>query len=209
MTKEPGGPVMAPRALRRVVWAAIAAFVPGALASAQVRAGWALETSGVVSPGNPTVTIRVSAWFDRVPEAAELFSSGRFDLTAAEGRFSQARLYLLGSPGFVQGGAIHSIVVFQSHIPPQFPGNPSNPILAFSADWTTSDFAPRRVPLGTDTVAMWVFQSLSHPGFSPIPLHDVVEGSGFIRVVPAPGWLGWAPVAYLAIRRRRSSTMLV
>lgn len=194
---------MIARCHRHYALAALVTCVVCFESRAQVRGGWTIEMSGVVSPVTPVVNIRVSAWFDHVPNVAELFAGGRFNLNAAESRFlpGSTRLHVLGSPGFVQDRLIHSIVVAQAHIPPQFPGNSSNPILVFSADWTTSDFTPRRVPLGTTTLAMSVFQSLSHTNSSP--LHDIVEGSGFIRVVPAPGcWAALISVGWIAFRRR-------
>lgn len=191
-----------------VFFGTIAVCIQGVTATetkAQVHAGWIIETSGIISPANPVVAIRVSGWFDYVPNTAELFQGGRFDLLSMEEGFvaGSNRLHLLGSPGFLQPDAVRVIVVGQGHEPPHFQGNPSNPILVFSVDWTTDEFTPRRVPLNTMTAAMSVFHSLTRPGGMQIPLQNVMEGTSFIRVVPGPGFGAVAAVCCIVVWRRR------
>ena len=189
------------------ILAAAMAIGLGSPAGAQtIQGGWEFQVSNVVSPSQPTATVEVWAWFDFVPGVSELFAAGNFDLVASEPLFAALRCLLPVNCGItspiINGGMISDINVSQFHLPALgFFGDPSNPLLVFEADWTTSDFTMRDVRVSTvNTARFLVYDAagrvtdLFPAGFSP--------GRGVIAVVPAPGSLLVLSGAFVIARRR-------
>ena len=194
------------------VLATAAAIGLGSHAAAQtIQGGYEFRVSNVVSPSQPTATVEVWAWFDNVPGVSELFAAGDFDLIANEPLFVTMRCLLpincgITSP-IINGGMISDINVSQLHLPALgFFGDPSNPLLVFEADWTTSDFTLRGVPVSTEnTTRFLVYDAAGHvtelfpAGFSP--------GRGMISVVPASSLLLFPASAFAMAQRRYRSTV--
>lgn len=185
-----------------------AAIGPGTHASAQtIQGGFELRVSNVVSPSQPTATVEVWAWFDNVPGVSELFASGNYDLVAGEGLWSNVTYWLNAPdppPHLVVGSRINNLIAGQLHLPPvNIFGNPSNPVLVLSTNWTTTDFTNRGVLVETANTSFFnVYnqhgvQTLLWPsGYSP--------GSAAIAIVPAPPVMVVVTgFAILAGRRRR------
>jgi hypothetical protein len=151
--------------------------------------GWTVEATPIVSPANPEAEIRVYAWFDYIPDAAELFHTGDFHLYSSDPAFTR-----FGLPGGIEGSdprwlpvfptAIENLRVSQFHIPPGIPGNPANPILVLHAWWQASDFRPRYVTINVvprPIRPFYVFRSVSSPASVAYPAPPL--GSEFhIRV---------------------------
>lgn len=157
--------------------------------SQTLSGGWEISVSNVVSPTNPSATIEVRAFFDPVPGVADLFAAGDFDLVAAEGQFSLPHLHLTGpnqSVGTLIGPAVMDAAVHQLHFPPSILGKTSNPILVWSATWTTGDFAPRLVPVTTLDTNLFAVYALQTGTSSSVPLANITHGQAVIQVIPAP-----------------------
>jgi hypothetical protein len=143
--------------------------------------------SNAVSPNQPIAVIQVWAAFDPLQYA---FHQAGFDVAAADdpGAFSdpERQLDWPGNDGEVtpDGDAITGVFVSQLHAPGEFFADMSNPLLIWQAAWTTSDFAPRSIQLGTATTeySLYVDQFGTGQDFTD----TVVEGAGLIQVVPAP-----------------------
>ena len=194
----------------KVVTSTIAVLALTSPAAAQ-QGGWLIESSNVVSPSQPTTTVEVWAWFDDPTGERDVFAWGDFDFIAADGEFSNAQTYLSGpgfTPGTVMGSGVGGVFVGQIWGFAGFVANPQNPILAWSADWTTTDFTPRTVSLDTrNTTTFEIGTNGGHvltlnllelypQGFTP--------GMGVIRVVPSP--VSATPLLVLGavmLRRRR------
>ena len=147
-----------------------------------------------------------------VLEGVEIESGLRLiGCVAADGEFPNAQTYLWGpgfTPGTVMGSGVGGVFVGQIWGFAGFVANPQNPILAWSADWTTTDFTPRTVSLDTrNTTTFEIGTNGGHvltlnllelypQGFTP--------GMGVIRVVPSP--VSATPLLVLGavmLRRRR------
>jgi hypothetical protein len=175
-------------------------------AAAQVSAGWLIEADGVASPQDPTVTIRVSAWFDFTPGEAEMFAGARFDLAAEEPIFAvQSWRGPFGVAPFLQYSPVllRDVQMGQLNAPPVIRGDPSNPIVIFEVDWTATDFAPRRVGFETETGVFAVYRRISGSETNHLDPSAIIEGRGFVQVVPAPGLLVMAGAFVAAASRRR------
>ncbi len=183
---------------------------------AQSNPGWIIEVvGGPVSPSNPSVQVKVSAFFTPVTSSFA-FGAGRFDVvsTDANGQFGNltvgaglvqsctqgSQLGVSNANGGVTDVWIHQLNVLGCQ------AVPTNPIEIWTATWTTSDFSPRQVQVSTLTTGY--FQLFSHHG-TPFPdiffePKDVIPGSAVIQVIPAPsGALALLLTgAALATRRR-------
>ncbi len=162
-------------------------------AAAAQQGGWLIESSNVVSPSQPITTVEVWAWFDDPTGERDVFAWGDFDFIAGDGEFSNTRMYLSAggfTPGTPMGSSVSGVFVGQVWGFLGTVANPQNPILAWSVDWTTTDFTPRTVSLDTrNTTTFEIGTNGGHAltlnllelypqGFTP--------ATGVIRVVPSP-----------------------
>ena len=143
-----------------------------------------------------------------------MFAWGDFDFIAAHGEFSNTQMYLSGgnfSSGTPMGNRVRGVFVGQIWGFAGLWAYTHSPILAWSADWTTTDFTPRTVSLdtrntttfeiGTNGTHVYTLNLLElYPqGFTP--------GAGAIRVVPSAASATTLLVlgAVMLRRRRRSA----
>ncbi len=177
--------------------------------------GWLVEVVGLpVSPTNPSITVRVSAYF---PSLYWAFALGKFDLTSTDSNSELHDVRLpyplrqpcatLANPGILLNGGAYEVQFGQSNILGCI-ANSSNPLAIWEATWTTSDFSPRRVMLETNNTR-W-FHVYENPQatlntIDLIPLNQFRDGSAVIQVIPAPsGAFLLACGAAMGWRRRRS-----
>ena len=198
--------------MRRTRWSLLLVLIGGP-ALAQTDGTYLLTSSNQVSPSSPSTTISIWAiWVD--PRALFYFAGGNYDLTAAEGQFSNP-MNVLNGPGsstgviagnVISGGANGQLFIF-------VPLLRDNPILLARYDWTTSNFTSRSVSLDTSNTAVFgVAWFNAGPGGMPpagtfVSLFpgEFTPGSGVINVVPAPAaWLVLALPVVAATRRRRA-----
>jgi hypothetical protein len=188
----------------------------GSVAIAQETGGWLIQTGGPVSPSNPVTTVEVWAWFDDPSGLRDAFAIGDLDMVAREGVFDNARVRIAamrgsstpgGDPGQALGPRVNDILVFQWWGGAGLLADTSNPILVWSAEWGTLDFAPRTINLFTENTSTFMIgTNSSHVGMNTLELYPsgFQPGSGVIRVIPAPP--ASAPLAALiavGLRRRR------
>ena len=182
--------------------------------------GWLIEVIGEpVSPRNPSITLRVSAYF---PANLWALNTSGFDLlgTDPSAVFSN---FLLPAPlgplppgphgcfGTLVGGTVPGGVVqvgfLQSNIVGCF-AHPANPLPIFEAQWTTTDFTPREVLLETlNTPAFHVFPTRTSTlnTVDLVAMQQFRHGSAVIQVIPAPGSAAMllAGSGAVVLRRRR------
>ena len=183
------------------------------VASAQSGATFLMTSTnangGVVNQANPSTTIEVwASWTG----AEHLMGGSNFDLTAGDGTFSGETLVLgtvaLGSnPGVAAGSVVTGAVIGQLHIPGIVPGLEDNPILLSSYTWTTADFTGRVVGLDTSGTVNFLVAAIATGATTNLFPAEFRDGSGSIKVTPAPSALALLGLGGLvAVRRRRSST---
>lgn len=176
------------------------AIAPTAIAQSGDTA-WIMEfSSGVVTPTQPSVTVRLLA---RFPESDFAWGAGRWDVLAGEGQWSGLTRLLIHnlapSLGTIQGGDVLDIAMGQFNFQPNY-ADPANPIPVWQATWTATDFAPRRVEFATRTRDYRVYpERWSLATESRLSSHR--EGFATVRVVPVPA-AGLLLMA-CATRRRR------
>jgi hypothetical protein len=187
----------------RIVFAS--AVLTGASAHAQLNT-FDIRVSNTITPDQPSATVEVWAVFDPQYYA---FAHAAFDrsATADPGGFSNPERMLdapESSDGVVDptGDRVVGIVVRQLHFPGHLLADSSNPILAWRVTWSTSDFTPRSIDLGTATSVFDLY--INKAGVLDHYIDQFTEGSGVIHVVPTPS----AAAALLAFatvlsRRRR------
>jgi hypothetical protein len=165
-----------------------------------------LVVSNTISPDQPSATIQLWTTWDPTQYA---FAYGGFDLVASHdpGGFTAFGRALKG-PGTrdgdlaPDGDSVTGVVSGQL----QFDGgggifaDTANPILVFTATWSTTEFTPRIVDLGTVTKRYELY--LDFEGTRESFLDDFAEGAGSIQVVPAPASAALLLVAPLACLRR-------
>lgn len=180
-----------------------------ALAQSGPTGGFLLKSSNVVSPSKPSTTVEMWAWFDYIPGQAEMFSGTKTNLRASEGEWSNIANHfgiIVDPSPIVVGSHVFGMVLGQLHFPPAgIYANPSNPILLFSMDWSTTNFDKRMVSIETFDTQVFEVYINQQGSTANLPLSSIIEGSGFIKVVPAPG--GAAAIlslACLAAARRRT-----
>lgn len=191
--------------------------------------GWEISVAdpilGPVTSAFPqSTTITVSAKFDDSVDHA--FASGLFDLvgtdpngpgTAGVNWTANSRItpfdFTGTSDGVLTGTGATGVLPGQLHFPLGGTyGDTMNPVAVWTIDYTATDFSSDRVmPLVTITSpgpkGFWVYESMSGSSSRQIDAGTLMEGSGMIRIVPAPatfGLLGLA-AATLCVRRRRIS----
>ena len=195
--------------------ALVIVFATSSLALAQSNPGWTIEVvGGPVSPSSPSVQVRVSAYFPQA-SAGSAFGEGAFDLLSTDpsGKFHSLSVgggvagsctqgSLLGQPtslGGVVGVGIHQINILGCV------ASTTNPIEVWTATWTTSDFSPRVVGVGTANT--WIYGVYSNLAQSFPDVHykpeEIIPGSAVIQVIPAPGALALLFTSTALTRRRR------
>ena len=196
--------------------ALVIVFATSSLALAQTNPGWTIEVvGGPVSPSNPQVTIKVSAFFTQL-DPSTAFGNGGFDLQSSDpaGVFSAmafgsglakgvCHYGVLGSSQ--SSGGVSGVMIGQNNVLGCL-ANPFNPIEVWEATWSTNTFVPRTVELSTTSlIGMSMYSSHGQPFpnifFEP---KDVIPGSAVIQVIPAPASvIGFVVTLALASTRRR------
>ncbi len=188
----------------------IAAFAGAALgvtaiASATVTANtYDIRVSNVVSPGQPSTTVEVYADWDS--DLFYAFAAAEWALRGdGTGDFSGPTL-AFSDPGQDAGtpmtGDVMDIVTGQLQFPPGgIFADTSDPILIWSATWSTTDFTARTVDLSTETARYSLY--LDDTGLSSDVTSTVIEGLGRIEVIPAPASLALLGLGGLVAARRR------
>jgi hypothetical protein len=165
------------------------------------QGGWLIEVfGGPVSPSNPTVTIRVSAYF---PTNLFGFGGGDFDveMNDASGHFSDVIIpaplgpksppVSFGCFGFFVGGTYPDRIDDVEFIQINIAGciaHPANPLPILEAKWTTTDFSKRVVDLWTSDTSVFSAYSqyfLAAPDVLLYP-SNFEHGSAQFQVIPAP-----------------------
>ena len=192
----------------------IAVFVCLAVVPAlgqQIEGGWEIRTSSVVSPASPSTTVEIWAAWNDPSNSYCCFVFGNFDLVAQEGVLSSPSVLLLPNAGWSQPGqvtgngeAVRGVFVGQGiELPPH---SPPNPILVWSATWTTTNFAPRSVGMWTENTTDF---TVGKPSLNILQLlqlfpDNFVPGVGGITIVPSPASATpMVVVGALMLRRRR------
>ncbi|MFG0283469.1 MAG: hypothetical protein ACF8R7_03520, partial [Phycisphaerales bacterium JB039] len=186
---------------------AIGATVPGAptCALAQSGAGLFFEAPDVLSPAQPSITVRLWAEF---PAADYALAGAGFDVHASEPGWSDPVDVLhvpFGGPGIVMGADVVDVAVAQWHFPggAGYFADPGNPIEVWRAKFTITDFASRTISFSTDTEYFGVFPWKKSPVSELRTSHEAFHE---VRVIPAPGALGpggLVGIAAVGARRRR------
>ncbi|MFG0283418.1 MAG: hypothetical protein ACF8R7_03260, partial [Phycisphaerales bacterium JB039] len=170
----------------RITLPALVCLGLAALAVAQ-QGGFLIEADGVVTPGRPSIELRIYAWYDPSPGVAEIFLSSMFDLAAADGEFENPRCV----PRFCadlcvpvsSGSRLDNVCVGQLHWPEGGVfGDPSTPIHVYTVQWRTTDFSPREVSVATEGTWRFLVGVLDRSGAIDLYPHGFSPGVGFIVV---------------------------
>lgn len=198
--------------------AAVAVVAAAGAASAQVE-GWIIDVQDpVLAPvghasGLPQSTVvTVRAKFDSSTDYA--FAAGELDFIANElgiAGTNWTNNVLISpfdgtgtSPGTLEADGASDIILGQLHFPTAgIYADTSNPIDVWQIEYTATDFTPRVIDLSTLTSRFDVY--IDSTGLSrSVAIGSLMEGTGEIRIIPAPGALALGAVAGLvAVRRRR------
>lgn len=160
-----------------------------------------------LTPANPACTIRITAAFPRTDHA---FAAAWWNVNAGEPEWSSHFLpkpvHSLGTnPGTITGASVDDIIAGQIFVVGQ-PGGllyPDNPIDAWEATYTATNFTPRQVAVSTETFAFMVYP-FPNRGRNESRMAGLTEGRALIAITPAP-----APLVLLVgagawrARRRR------
>lgn len=177
-----------------------------AFASATVTANtYDIRVSNVVSPSQPSTTVEVYADWDSdlyyAFAAAEwaLRGDGTGDFSGPASAFTDPGQ----DGGTPMSGDVMDIVTGQLQFPPGgIFADTSDPILIWSATWSTTDFTARTVDLATETARYNLY--LDDTGLSVDVTTTVIEAAGQIEVIPAPASLALLGLGgFVAARRRR------
>lgn len=199
--------------MKRCAWiccVAASTAQPG-VAWAQLHGyGWHIDLDygpgrNSISPANPAVRVTLKAYFSPLDYA---MAGINVSALSAEPGWSLPRnlapLTTGAYPGQVSPRGVTSIIGGQLNFPVAgIFADPSNPIAAWTADWTTQDFRRRSVELATDTVRFDLYgQRWNVAIFNRRPV--VQEGLASIRIVPGPAAAaGLAYAVALCCRRHR------
>ena len=182
-----------------------AALGMAAMASATVTPNtYEIRVSNPVSPGMPSTTVEVYADWDS--DLFYAFAAAEWSLRGdMTGDFS-GPASAFTDPGQEGGtpmdGDVVDIVTGQLQFPAgSIFADTSDPILIWSATWSTTDFTPRTVDLATDTIRYSLY--LDDTGLSSDVTSTVLEAAGQIQVIPAPASLALVGLGGLAALRRR------
>jgi hypothetical protein len=183
----------------------------GAIAQT-IQGGFRIAVLGTASPANPSVTIRVSGWWEPHPSYL-WYNTGSFDFESDPGGVFSDPVILpvytrqipspFSRPGVLQGNLVTDVYLSQAFdLHTGLVAVRDNPLPLWEVTWTTQDFAPRLVHIGTTGREGATFATSGPP---PIPALEYVPGSAFIRVVPAPAvTVPLSGLVYIALRRRRA-----
>jgi hypothetical protein len=171
------------------------------------------EVSDIVSPKQPYTNITLWAAFE--PDNWFAFGETRTEVRSAfdPGGFSDPIALLdpwrLSEPGDVSpdGDRVSGIYAMQIYVPFSIYPDSGTPIPIWSVTWSTDDFTPRQVDLGTqsETFKLYTEEGDLIDQFGI----DFAEGAGVITVLPGPGSLAvlGCAGAWSARRRRRHSAV--
>ncbi|MEQ8845288.1 MAG: PEP-CTERM sorting domain-containing protein [Phycisphaerales bacterium] len=188
----------------------IAAFAGAALgvatmASATVSPNtYEIRVSNPVSPSSPSATVEVWASWDS--DLFYAFAAAEWAITGdATGEFTGPASAFTDpgqENGVISGGDVTDIVTGQL----QFPAgglfaDTSDPVLIWSATWSTTDFTARTVDLATETTRYNLY--VDDTGLSSDVTSTVLEAAGQVEVIPAPASLALLGLGGLAAARRR------
>lgn len=187
--------------------------------------GWIIKVENpILAPaGHPSglpqsTVITVCAKFDSAEDYA--FAAGLFDFVASEGMVTNWSANMRIAP-FDAGGAIggpdegtlmargaRDAKPGQVHFPAGgILGSPSNPAEVWTITYTATDFSERFIDLATATDAglkgFALYEDATTPRSRRIDASLLMEGSGRIQVIPAPGSIACVGLAWLVIGRRR------
>ena len=182
-----------------------AALGMAAMASASVTPNtYEIRVSNKVSPTEPSTTVEVWAEWDSdlfyAFAAAEwnLLGDTTGDFSGPASAFSDAGQ----TDGTPMDGNVTGIVTGQLQFPPgSLFADRSDPILIWSATWSTTDFTDRTVDLVTATARYSLY--VDDTGLSSDVTSTVIEAVGEIHVIPAPASLALLGLGGLAATRRR------
>jgi hypothetical protein len=180
--------------------------------------GWIIKVRDpILAPvGHPSglpqsTVIEVCAKFDA--DLYHAFGAGTFDFLASETSApSDWSANMLIAPFNVDGtnpgtlspggdGAT-GVTPGQIFFPPLLPADTSNPALVWSITYTASDFTERCIDLETLTTRFDVYIGTLGESRS-LDVSMLMEGTGKIQIIPAPGALGCLGLAGLTLVRRR------
>lgn len=190
--------------------------------------GWIIKVEHpILAPlGHPSglpqsTVITVCAKFDSAEDYA--FAAGLFDFVASEGMVTNWSANMRIAP-FDAGGAVggpdegtlmargaRGAKPGQVHFP--LPGgggilgDPSNPAEVWTITYTATDFRERFIDLATITdtglKGFALYEDAATPTSRRIDASLLMEGSGRIQIIPAPGSIAGVGLAWLVIARRR------
>ena len=182
-----------------------AALGLASMASASVTPNtYEIRVSNPVSPSNPSTTVEVYADWDS--DLFYAFAAAEWSLRGdMTGDFS-GPASAFGDPGQENGtpmdGDVLDIVTGQLQFPPGgLMADTSDPVLIWSATWSTTDFTARTVDLATETDRYSLY--VDETGLSEDVTTTVLEGAGQIEVIPAPASLALVGLGGLVAARRR------
>lgn len=185
--------------------------------------GWIIKVQDPIlappghSSGLPQSTvIEVCAKFDSAEDFA--FAAGLFDFVAGEvGTLANwsdnMRVAPFGSIGSViDDGTLTTTGATgakpgQAYFPPLVPADFSNPALVWTIKYTATDFRERFIDLDTITdlgrKGFALYEEEGSPRSRGVDATLLMEGSGQIQIIPAPGALACLGLAGLVLNRRR------
>lgn len=204
-----------------VCFAGLAALASPLAQTAQAQMspnGWIIKVRDpILAPvGHPSglpqsTVIEVCAKFDA--DLYHAFAGGAFDFLSGEtsapsdwsGNVLIAPFNPIGTnPGTLSAGGdgATGIVAGQVFFPPLIIADTSNPALVWSITYTASDFTERFIDLETLTRRFDAY--IGTLGESrTLDVSTLMEGTGRIQIIPAPGALGCLGLAGFALVRRR------
>ncbi len=194
---------------------AIAISVVGLAASvvpalAQTNGRYELVLVGEVTPTSPTLTVEVwAAWDD--PQMNYLFGGGNYDLDASEVGWTGVQLVLgltvppvppgPNRPGVINGASVQGAAIGQTLLP-GFIGNPDNPILLATYEWTATDFTPRTIDFVTSNTNKFNVAAILTGAWTQLFPGHFSPGSA-AYVIPAPSPLALLALGSIVAARRR------
>ena len=190
----------------RLAALALAAAAPAALAQSEITID---VENPVLMPGEST-SVTLLAGFDAMDYAMAGVAGNLVTSVGSEGWSEAMRVAPMDGPGTEPGvpsaTGWDGIIAGQLNFPPTggIYADPTNPIAYWTITYTApADVAaPFDVDLSTMTTRYDVYVAMDS-SLSESRLADLVEGSGTIRVVPAPASASLLALGLLAMRRRR------
>lgn len=184
---------------------ALAVLGIASTATAQPLNYFYLNVASKVSPANPITHVELWCAFD---PAAYAYAGANLTLFGdPSGDFFNLYSPVVQGPcdptpceGIPSNGNVIMMKPGQLHFPPlMLYAKTDNPILVWTADWTTQDFTPRSITIRTESTQFFLYTDPL--GTSASYLSSLQEASSLIHVIPAPATCLLLPV--LTLRRRR------